>query len=108
MVFSGIVQDMGVVRQVHRDKPMTFWDGTTGNGFELRIQSEKLMDGCYIGCSICVNGTCLTVTEFDTNENWFEVLLFIILYQYTIRSDCWVYSMPMVRYFVPIYWPSLR
>jgi riboflavin synthase len=34
-------------------------------------QSGPILDDCHIGDSICVNGTCLTVTRFD--ETSFDV-----------------------------------
>lgn len=39
-----------------------------GGGFSITIgHCADILQGCTIGDSICVNGTCLTVTEFDTN-----------------------------------------
>jgi riboflavin synthase len=47
------------------------WDGTKAEGFVLRIKCAVALKDAYIGASIAVNGTCLTVTEFDTQA--FEV-----------------------------------
>lgn len=32
----------------------------------LLARLEVALQGAYIGCSIAVNGTCLTVTQFDS------------------------------------------
>ncbi|QRV94955.1 riboflavin synthase alpha chain [Ceratobasidium sp. AG-Ba] len=43
-----------------------------GGGFSMTIsESAPILDDCHIGDSICVNGACLTVTEFGTD--WFKV-----------------------------------
>ncbi|ELU40257.1 riboflavin synthase [Rhizoctonia solani AG-1 IA] len=43
-----------------------------GNGFSMTIEdSAPILGDCHIGDSICVNGACLTVTEFG--ETWFKV-----------------------------------
>ena len=34
---------------------------------------QVALDGAYIGCSIAVNGTCLTVTEFDAKAGETEL-----------------------------------
>ncbi|CEM28755.1 unnamed protein product [Vitrella brassicaformis CCMP3155] len=48
---------------------MTLWDGTSGRGVELTIEaSEGTLEDCYVGCSMAVNGVCLTVTELDKGE----------------------------------------
>jgi riboflavin synthase len=40
-----------------------------GGGYSITIgQCAEILKDCTIGDSICVNGTCLTVTEFDVNE----------------------------------------
>jgi riboflavin synthase len=65
-MFSGIIEDMGVVDSLVTNKAMPMWDGSIGEGVELTVRSKiALEDGAYIGCSIAVNGVCLTVTSFD-------------------------------------------
>lgn len=71
MVFTGIVEEMGTVVSVERKADLEMWDGSKSEGFVLKIQCKVALDGAYIGCSIAVNGTCLTVTEFDAKA--FEV-----------------------------------
>ena len=71
MVFTGIVEEMGTVASVERKAGLEMWDGSRSEGFVLRIQCLKALEGAYIGCSIAVNGTCLTATQFDKEA--FEV-----------------------------------
>uniref|UniRef100_A0A7S0B3X9 Riboflavin synthase n=1 Tax=Pyrodinium bahamense TaxID=73915 RepID=A0A7S0B3X9_9DINO len=71
MVFTGIVEEMGEVAAVDRKADLEMWDGTKSEGFVLKVKCKKALEGAYIGCSIAVNGTCLTVTAFDTQS--FEV-----------------------------------
>lgn len=65
MVFSGIVEEQGHVVSLSRCAELRLWDGTLGDGWVLVIRARVALEGAYVGCSIAVNGTCLTVTEFD-------------------------------------------
>ncbi len=65
MVFSGIVEEMGSVASLRENAQMTMWDGSTSQGYELTVGASEVLGGAYLGCSIAVNGVCLTVTEFD-------------------------------------------
>jgi riboflavin synthase len=71
MVFTGIVEEMGEVVSVDRKADLEMWDGTKSEGFVLRIKCKLAVVDAYIGCSIAVNGTCLTATAFDSEA--FEV-----------------------------------
>jgi len=71
MVFTGIVEELGEVLKVERKAEMTLWDGSKSEGFVLRIKCKVALEAAYIGCSIAVNGTCLTATALD--PSWFEV-----------------------------------
>lgn len=42
-------------------------------GFDLKIHAKTILEDVKLGDSIAVNGTCLTVTEFDTQLNEFTV-----------------------------------
>jgi riboflavin synthase len=45
-----------------------------GGGTSLTISdAASILDDCQLGDSISVNGTCLTVTEFDKEKGWFKV-----------------------------------
>ncbi|HJB06612.1 MAG TPA: riboflavin synthase [Candidatus Enterocloster faecavium] len=50
-MFTGIIEEIGTVRQIHR----------TTSSAELTICAEKVLEGTKIGDSIAVNGVCLTV-----------------------------------------------
>jgi riboflavin synthase len=56
-MFTGIVEEVGTVAQVRE------------GGF--RVQAQLVMDDLKVADSICINGTCLTVTE--RGDNWFSV-----------------------------------
>mmetsp|Transcript_119872 Transcript_119872/g.311043 ORF Transcript_119872/g.311043 Transcript_119872/m.311043 type:complete len:246 (+) Transcript_119872:104-841(+) len=71
MVFTGIVEEMGEVVSVERKANLEMWDGSKSEGFVLKIKCKIAVQGAYIGCSIAVNGTCLTTTAFDAET--FEV-----------------------------------
>merc|ERR1719378_196822 len=62
---------MGTVLKVEKKADLEMWDGSKSEGFVLRIGCKMALDGAYIGCSIAVNGTCLTATALD--KEWFEV-----------------------------------
>jgi len=57
-MFTGIVEELGTV--VSREGP------------RLRIAAKTVLDDVELGASIAVNGTCLTVVEWDDAEGWWE------------------------------------
>ena len=57
-MFTGIVEELGSV--VSREGP------------RLRIAAATVLDDVELGASIAVNGTCLTVVEWDDAEGWWE------------------------------------
>mmetsp|Transcript_51210 Transcript_51210/g.94741 ORF Transcript_51210/g.94741 Transcript_51210/m.94741 type:complete len:259 (-) Transcript_51210:23-799(-) len=65
MVFTGIVEEMGEVLSIDKKHDLVMWDGSKSEGFVLKIRCKIVLEGAYIGCSIAVNGTCLTVTAFQ-------------------------------------------
>ena len=54
-MFTGIVEELGSVRECRRD----------GDGFALSINCSTVLEGTILGDSIAVNGVCLTVTALD-------------------------------------------
>ncbi|KIJ66222.1 hypothetical protein HYDPIDRAFT_174379 [Hydnomerulius pinastri MD-312] len=67
-MFTGLIEHLGSVFSLHRD----------AGGCTLTISnSGPILDDCHIGDSIAVNGACLTVTEFDKEQNggYFKVWL---------------------------------
>lgn len=57
-MFTGIVEELGHVASCH----------PSGEGFELRVNCSKVLEGTQLGDSIAVNGVCLTVTEQSTTQ----------------------------------------
>ncbi|KAF4734903.1 Riboflavin synthase alpha chain [Perkinsus olseni] len=62
MVFSGIVEDQGEVVGV---RPMV--EGKPDDGIIVDIRSKVACSDAYIGCSIAVEGVCLTATEINAD-----------------------------------------
>jgi riboflavin synthase len=72
-MFTGIVEEMGTVVSLKERDDMLLWDGSTGSGTELAVECKVIMEGAYLGCSICVSGVCLTATELETDKSIFKV-----------------------------------
>jgi len=72
-MFTGIVEEMGTVVNMEDRNDMTLWDGSIGSGTELTVRGNVVMDGAYLGCSICVSGVCLTATVLDEAQGTFTV-----------------------------------
>lgn len=54
-MFTGIVEEMGRIQTLTQ----------SGGGYQLRVRATRVVSDVKIGDSISVNGTCLTVTDFD-------------------------------------------
>lgn len=54
-MFTGIVEEMGRVKSLRRDV----------GGARLTVSASVVLEDAAVGDSICVNGVCLTVVEFD-------------------------------------------
>lgn len=65
MVFSGIIEEIGSVVSLTKANDVALWDGSVGEGWVLVVAAKTALVGAYLGASIAVNGTCLTVTAFD-------------------------------------------
>ncbi|TDI72998.1 MAG: riboflavin synthase [Bacteroidetes bacterium] len=57
-MFTGIVEDVGKITRVESSR----------GALNLTIRSRTVTDGTILGDSICVNGTCLTVTDLTGDE----------------------------------------
>ena len=64
-MFSGIVEEMGTVKRLEKVAGIELWDGSVGEGWEMEVDAKVVLEQASLGCSIAVNGVCLTVTEFD-------------------------------------------
>jgi len=60
-MFTGIVEEIGQV--------------VSQNGYSLTIRAHKVLKGIEAGASIAVNGTCLTVTSFDTISFTVDIMI---------------------------------
>lgn len=65
-------QDIGKVETTLQDKLMTQWDGSHAKGLELTIRSRTAVQDAYVGCSIAVNGVCLTVTSITPPQVFYH------------------------------------
>ncbi|MBA0767744.1 hypothetical protein Gotri_016602 [Gossypium trilobum] len=63
-LFTGIVEEMGEIKQLGM---------ADHGGFDLKIHAKTVIEDVHLGDSIAVNGTCLTVTDFDTHLGEFTV-----------------------------------
>lgn len=54
-MFTGIVEELGSVRQITR----------TSNNQRISISCKKILEDIHLGDSIAVNGVCLTVVDHD-------------------------------------------
>ncbi|MEL6371364.1 MAG: riboflavin synthase [Pseudomonadota bacterium] len=60
-MFTGLIEEVGQVVSV----------ASSAKGYDLSIRAKIVVEGVQLGDSICVNGTCLTVTRF--NDDTFTV-----------------------------------
>ena len=75
---STYLQDIGTVDCLKTDKNMVLWDGSTGEGVELTVRSKLALEDAYIGCSIAVNGVCLTVISYDDEKVTCPIIYLIV------------------------------
>ncbi|GJC86983.1 riboflavin synthase, alpha chain [Colletotrichum tofieldiae] len=67
-MFTGIVEDIGVVSELNST------DETGGTSLTIALpESSTLLSDCHLGDSIAINGVCLTVTQFETSPPSFKV-----------------------------------
>ena len=57
-MFTGIIEEIGTVRNIRRGR----------NSVALTIGAPHIVEGTRIGDSIAVNGICLTVTDMQTDS----------------------------------------
>ncbi len=63
-MFTGIVEEMGVVRQIKKGRASAV----------LTISAKKVLEDAHIGDSIAVNGICLTVTSLGSDSFTADVM----------------------------------
>lgn len=63
-MFTGIVEDKGKVKSIQKDE----------KSMQITITSKKILSDVHLGDSIAVNGVCLTVTHFTSEEMTVDVM----------------------------------
>jgi riboflavin synthase len=63
-MFTGIIEEIGTVSTMKR----------TGESFVIAIEAQKIMNDIHRGDSIAINGVCLTVTTFTSNQFSVDVM----------------------------------
>ena len=63
-MFTGIIEDIGTVKSIR----------INGNLLKIGINSKNLVKDLRLGESVCVNGTCLTVTDIEKSSFLVDVL----------------------------------
>jgi hypothetical protein len=48
-MFTGIVEEMGVVETLEERNDVKLWDGTIGTGTQLTINCSTVLQGAYVG-----------------------------------------------------------
>jgi hypothetical protein len=69
-VYTTVTDGIGQIEHLSQISSITPQESSTGFTFTISKAAPILVD-CNIGDSICVNGACLTVTEFE--GDWFKV-----------------------------------
>lgn len=73
-MFTGIVEGQGRVMSFRSVDNLRMWDGSTRAGYVLKIRDltkeTTILQGVYVGCSIAVNGVCLTVIRHG--DDWLK------------------------------------
>ena len=64
-MFSGIVEEIGTVLNLEVNNQLVLWDGSIASGLELTVLANSSLQEAYVGCSIAVNGVCLTAISYD-------------------------------------------
>ncbi len=74
-MFTGIVEELGKIKSFK----------LISNGAKLTVECKDILSDTKIGDSICVNGVCQTITEFDSSS--FTVMLSMETLNVTNFSD---------------------
>lgn len=63
-MFTGLIEEIGIIQSIKRDKVSA----------AIQIVAKTILNDIKIGDSINTSGACLTVTSFDTNCFWVDVM----------------------------------
>ena len=67
MLFTGIIQGVGGVENISKNK-------SRGRAAQLTVDLGKLARGLKVGDSVSINGACLTVVNLSKNKASFEMI----------------------------------
>jgi riboflavin synthase len=68
-MFSGIIEEIGIIEQIRSEKKVALWDGSFSEGHIFEVEGNLTFSDAYVGCSIALNGVCLTVTEINDSKS---------------------------------------
>lgn len=64
-MFTGIIEELGTVKKMKH---------ASEQSVEMTLSSTKIMEDVHVGDSISVNGICLTVTNYSSNDFQVDVM----------------------------------
>ncbi|XP_074370367.1 riboflavin synthase-like [Apium graveolens] len=65
-MFTGIVEEVGEIKHIGLSQ-------SNDSSFSIKIKGSTVLQGINLGDSIAINGTCLTVTEYNSKSSEFTV-----------------------------------
>ncbi len=63
-MFTGLIEEIGIVKSIHQ----------SGKSATLVVAASRVLEDVKLGDSISTNGVCLTVTQFNSNEFTVDVM----------------------------------
>ncbi|KGN02308.1 riboflavin synthase subunit alpha [Clostridium novyi A str. 4570] len=63
-MFTGIVEEIGTINSIFQNR----------ENARIKIDANKVLEDVNLGDSICTNGVCLTVTEYDSKSFTVDVM----------------------------------
>lgn len=81
-MFTGIVEEMGVVEALEERHDVPLWDGTIGTGTQLTIHCSTVLEGAYLGYVVFLSIIILFYTH--THVSCLHSILTFIYYTYNI------------------------
>lgn len=63
-MFTGIIETVGRIERIE----------TAADSMRIRVDAPAIMEDAHHGDSIAINGVCLTVTDFDDQGFWADVM----------------------------------
>ncbi|MCW9095373.1 MAG: riboflavin synthase, partial [Ignavibacteriaceae bacterium] len=63
-MFTGIIEE---IAQIEKTKPIA-------GGLSIKIGANKILEDISVNDSICIDGVCLTVTNFDNSGFWVDAV----------------------------------